>query len=207
MDGIRRRNIIRRLYNWVLSWANSRYSIAALFTLAFTESSCFPIPPDVLLIALCVSKPARALLYSLITTLGSVSGGICGYFIGMKIWEYTSNFFFTYIPGFTPEGFNHVKDLYSDNAFWAVFVSGFTPIPYKVFTIAAGVCKIGFIIFIISSVLGRGLRFFLVGGLIKIFGEPVKKFINKYFNLLTILFTILLIAGFLVLKFVIKNNQ
>ena len=205
MDGIVSRNIIRRLYNWVLSWADSRYSIAALFTLAFTESSCFPVPPDVLLIALCVSKPARALLYSLITMLGSVSGGICGYFIGMKLWEYTSNFFFTYIPGFTPEGFNYVRDLYSNNAFWAVFISGFTPIPYKVFTIAAGVCKISFIIFLISSVLGRGGRFFLVGGLIKIFGEPVKKLINKYFNLLTILFAVLLIAGFLVLKFVIKN--
>ena len=198
-------NIIRRLYNWVLSWANSRYSIAALFILAFTESSCFPVPPDVLLIALCVSRPARALMYSAITTIGSVLGGICGYFIGMKIWEYTSNFFFTYIPGFTPESFNHVKSLYNDNAFLAVFVSGFTPIPYKVFTIAAGVCKISFIVFIISSVLGRGLRFFIVGGLIKIFGEPVKKFINKYFNLLTILFTILLIAGFLVLKFVINS--
>ncbi len=205
MDGIRRRNIIRRLYNWVLRWANSRYSIPALFTLAFAESSCFPIPPDVLLIALCVSKPARALLYSAITTIGSVLGGICGYFIGMKVWEYTSNFFFTYIPGFTPESFNHVKSLYNDNAFLAVFVSGFTPIPYKVFTIAAGVCKISFIVFIISSVLGRGLRFFIVGGLIKIFGEPVKKFINKYFNLLTILFTILLIAGFLILKFVINS--
>jgi len=205
MDGIMSRNIIRKLYDWVLSWANSRYSIAALFTLAFAESSCFPVPPDVLLIALCVSKPARALLYSLITTLGSVSGGICGYFIGMKIWEYASNFFFKYIPGFTPESFNYVKDLYNDNAFWAVFISGFTPIPYKVFTIAAGVCKIGFIVFLVSSVSGRGLRFFLVGGLIKVFGEPVKKFINKYFNLLTILFTILLIAGFLILKFAIKN--
>ena len=202
---IKSRNIIKRLYDWVLSWANSRYSIVALFTLAFTESSCFPIPPDVLLIALCVSRPARALLYSAITTIGSVSGGICGYFIGMKIWEYTSNFFFAYIPGFTPGSFNHVKSLYNDNAFLAVFVSGFTPIPYKVFTIAAGVCKISFIVFIVSSVLGRGLRFFLVGGLIKIFGEPVKKFISKYFNLLTILFTILLIAGFLALKFVIKK--
>lgn len=202
-------NIIKKLklYKWVLSWANSRYSIPALFTLAFTEASCFPIPPDVLLISLCVSKPKKALLYSLITTLGSVSGGICGYFIGMKIWEYTSNFFFAYIPGFAPEGFNYVKEIYSNNAFLAVFVSGFTPIPYKVFTIAAGVCKISFIVFIISSVLGRGLRFFIVGTLIKIFGEPVKNFINKYFNLLTILFTILLIAGFLILKFVIKNNQ
>jgi len=205
MDGIRRRDIIKRLYNWVLSWANSRYSIPALFTLAFTEASCFLIPPDVLLIALCVSKPARALLYSLITMLGSVAGGICGYFIGMKIWEYTSNFFFTYVPGFTPEVFNHVKDLYGDNAFWAVFVSGFTPIPYKIFTIAAGVCKISFIVFLASSVLGRGLRFFLVGGLIRIFGEPVKKFINKYFNLLTILFAVLLVAGFLILKFAVKK--
>ena len=205
MDGIMSRNIIRKLYDWVLSWANSRYSIAALFILAFTESSCFPVPPDVLLIALCVSKPARAMLYSLITTLGSISGGICGYFIGMKLWEYTSNFFFTYIPGFTPEGFNYVKDLYGNNAFWAVFISGFTPIPYKVFTITAGVCRISFIVFLIASVLGRGGRFFLVGGLIKIFGEPVKKIINKYFNLLTVLFAVLLIAGFLVLKFVIKN--
>lgn len=190
--------ILRKLYDWVLSLSNYKHSNWALFLLAFMESSFFPIPPDILLIALSIGNPAKSFIYAAICTAGSVIGGILGYFIGYGIWEVVKGFFFTYV--FSEQIFLKVQQLYQTNAFLAVFTAGFTPIPYKIFTIAGGVCQISIGILIIASILSRGARFFIVSGMIWKFGEPVKKIIDKYFNLLTILFTILLIAGFLVLK-------
>ena len=195
--------LLKRLYDWVLSWANTPYGGTALFILAFAESSFFPIPPDVLLIALCLGNTKKSLFYASICTIGSVLGGILGYFIGFGIWHLVRDFFFTFV--FSEKTFNYVQTLYQKNAFWAVFTAGFTPIPYKVFTIAGGICKIGLPILIIASSLSRGLRFFFVGGLIWKFGKPIKIFIDKYFNLLTILFTILLFGGFIVLKYIVKH--
>ena len=192
--------MFRRLYDWVLHWAHTPYGAPALFILAFAESSFFPIPPDVLLLPLCLSKPGKSLKFALVTSIGSVIGGIGGYLIGYGLWSLTSVFFFNYIPGFTQEKFQLVQELFSHYNFWIVFIAGFSPIPYKVFTIGAGVFKVNFPLFFLASAISRSLRFFLIAGLVYFFGVPIRNFIDKYFNLLTWIFTALLVAGFLLLK-------
>lgn len=190
--------IHRRLYNWVLSWAHRRHSTTALFLLAVTESSVFPIPPDVLQIALTLGRRERAWLYATVSAVGSVLGGMLGYLIGWAFWLATQDFFFQYV--FSQSTFNHVQGLYHRYDFWVIFVAAFTPIPYKVFTIAAGVFGIAFPMFVIASVVGRSARFFLVASLLFFFGPPMKRFIEGYFDLLCIVFTVLLIGGFAVIK-------
>ena len=192
----KKENILKRLYNWVLSWAESKYAIPALFILAFMESSFFPIPPDVLLIAMCLSMAKKSLRYAAVCTIGSVLGALFGYAIGYCFWEAVGEYFFQYIPGFTRELFATVTGKYNDNAFFAVFTSAFTPIPYKIFTIAAGVSKINVPTLVIASILGRGGRFFLVGGLFRLFGPKVKVFIDKYLNLLTLLLVVMYVLAF-----------
>ena len=192
---------MRRLYDWVLHWADTPYATAALAILAFAESSFFPVPPDVLLIALCLGLPSRSFYFAAVSSIASVAGGIAGYLIGWLLWEQVSDFFFGYV--FSQHAFERVSLLYQDNAFWAVFTAGFTPIPYKVFTIAGGVFQIDFREFLVASALGRSGRFFIVGGLIRVFGPPVKVFIDKYFNLLSIVFVVLLLGGFLLVRWVL----
>jgi membrane protein YqaA with SNARE-associated domain len=191
--------IVKRIYDWVLSWANSKWSHVALALNSFSESIFFPVPPDVLLMALCIGKPKRALYFATITSIFSVLGGIGGYILGKFFWEVTKDFFLKYV--FSVETFMKVSELYNQNAFIAVFTAGFTPIPYKVFTISAGVFSINFPIFIIASLISRSARFFIVSTLIFFFGERVKVFIEKYFNILTIIFSVLLILGFIAIKY------
>jgi membrane protein YqaA with SNARE-associated domain len=192
--------IFRNLYDWVLHWAHTPYGAPALFLLAFVESSIFPVPPDILLIALCMVLPHRSWRFALIASLGSVLGGALGYCIGWGLWTLVADFFFDYIPGFTPELFSHVQTLFARYNFWVVFTAGFTPIPYKVITIGAGVFKVDFIMFMMASIVSRSLRFFLVAGLLYRFGPGIRSFIEKYFNLLCIAFMLLLFGGFLLLK-------
>jgi membrane protein YqaA with SNARE-associated domain len=193
--------VFRRLYDWVLHWAETPYGTPALFLLALAESSVFPVPPDVLLIALSISLPHRAWYYATICSLGSVIGGVIGYLLGWGFWTLLADFFFTYVPGFTPQLFARVQALYAEHDFWVVFAAGFTPIPYKVITIAAGVFLINFPVFVLASVIGRSARFFLVAGLIRRYGPGIRSFVDRYFNLLSLLFLLLLIGGFLVLKY------
>ena len=197
-------NIVKRLYDWVLSWGDSRWGALALFVLAFAESSFFPIPPDVLLIALCLGAVKRSFRYASICLVGSILGAILGYGIGYFLWqnaagEYTSlaNWFFANV--FSEDSFLQVKSLYDKWDFWIVFTAGFTPLPYKLFTITGGLFHINFVMFILASIVSRGLRFFLIGGLIWKFGAPIKTFIDKYFNLLAIIFTILLVGSFILI--------
>ena len=196
-----KRGPVRRLYDWVLSWADTPYGSPALFILAFMESSFFPIPPDVLQIALSAGKPKRAFWYAGVSAVGSVLGALLGYVIGAMFWKVTQSFFFTHV--FSEENFTYVEELYQTWDFWAIFVAAFTPIPYKIFTIAAGVCGIGIPMFIIASVVGRSLRFFSVAALMFFFGPTIKGWIEKYFNLLAIIFTVLLIGGFVLIKYAI----
>lgn len=200
----KKRGIVRRLYDWVLSWADTPYGTPVLFVLSFAESSFFPIPPDVLQIALSAGKPRRAFWYATVSLVASVLGAVLGYYIGLFFWENTKHIFFDCIPGFTPEIFAKVESLYHGNAFWAIFTAAFTPIPYKVFTIAAGVCKISLLTLLIASAIGRGARFYLVAALMFFFGPTVKSWIEKYFDILAIVFTVLLIGGFLLIKYCIK---
>ncbi len=190
---------IRRLYDWVLGWAAHPAGPLALFLLAFAESSFFPIPPDVLLIALALGRPQRALWFALLATLGSVLGGVGGYYIGLALFEQVGRPILEWYNAM-PE-FDRVGQLYRDNLILALGTAGFTPIPYKVFTIAAGAFYIPLLPFMAISAVSRGLRFFLVALLIYYFGPPIKRFIDRYFNLLTILFVVLLVGGFLVVRF------
>jgi len=188
--------LLRRLYDWTLHWADTRWGPVALGILSFAESSFFPIPPDPLLMALALGKPKRSFYFALLCTVASVAGGVFGYFIGAYLWVHVQEFFFSVVPGFTRANFAFVQGKYQENAFVAIFAAAFTPIPYKVFTIASGVFSTGLPVLIGASVLGRGARFFLVAGILGWIGEPAKHFIDRYFNLLTIAFFVLLALGF-----------
>lgn len=198
---MKKQNFIRRLYEWVLHWADTPYGAIALFILAFTESSFFPIPPDVLLIALAISKPKKAFYYAIICSIGSVLGGIGGYAIGLFLMDSIGAKIFSAYG--LMEKYNYVQEMYMKYDAWAVGIAGFTPVPYKVFTISAGAFKISFPVFVIASLISRSLRFFIVAGLIYLYGASIKKFIEKYFNILSIVFTILLIGGFVLIKYLI----
>ena len=189
-------SIIKKIYDWVLSWAESRYALPALFVIAFAESSFFPIPPDVLLIALALAKPLSSMWYSTICTFGSVVGALFGYYIGYAMWQMVGEYFFKYIPGFTQELFSDICAKYEQYSYMIIFTAAFTPIPYKVFTIAAGVSHISVLPFIFASIIGRGGRFYLVGLLFRFFGAAAKKFIDKYLNILTILVVIIYFVAF-----------
>jgi membrane protein YqaA with SNARE-associated domain len=199
---------LKGVYNWVLHWAQTKWGVLALFILAFAESSFFPIPPDVLLIACCLADPKRSFYYALVCTIGSVLGAVGGYALGYYLWltpagEFSgiANFFFRHL--FTVDGYYSVKEMYDQYNFWVVFTAGFTPIPFKLITITAGVFDINFWMFVAASIVSRGLRFFLVAGLIWKFGPPIKTFIDKYFNWLAIAFTVLLIGGFVLIKYLL----
>ena len=193
--------MLKKLYHWVLHWAETPYGPWALLLLAFSESSFFPIPPDVLLVALAISIPKSSYRYALICTAGSVMGGTFGYFLGLKLMGTVGmpiiNFY-----GLMEE-FDKWKDIFRRNDVWMVAVAGFTPVPYKVITITAGAAKLDLSNFIIVSAVSRAARFFLVGALIYRYGESIQPFIDKYFNLLSILFIALLIGGFLLIKFIL----
>ncbi len=194
---------MRRLYDWVLHWADTPYGMPALFLLSMAESSFFPIPPDPLLVGLALGARKKALKFAAVCTAASVVGGIIGYGIGAGAWSLVGDWFFTYVPGVDAARFGTIQGWYDRWDFWAVFLAGLTPMPYKVITLSAGVFAINFPIFVIASVVSRGLRFFLVAGLIYKFGPPIARFIDKYFDLLAIVFSVLLIGGFAVIKYVL----
>jgi membrane protein YqaA with SNARE-associated domain len=193
----------RRLYDWVLHWADTPFGPPALGILCFAEASFFPIPPDPLLMALCLGAIKRSLRFAAIATAASALGGIAGYLIGAGAWQALGDFFFAYVPGVTPEAFEGIQELYARYDFWAVFMAGLTPIPYKVFTLSAGVFSINFPVFLMASVLSRGLRFFVVAGLLYRFGTPISRFIDRYFDLLSLVFGALIILGFLAIKYLL----
>ena len=212
-----KKNIVRRLYDWVLSWADTPYGTPALFIISFMESSFFPIPPDVLQIALSAGKPKRAFLYATVTLVGSVLGAFLGYYIGYVFWSATQDFFFTWIinreyfatvAGDAIAGIERLNPeeakigLYHQYGFWAVLISAPTPIPYKIFTIAAGVCQFSLMALFVASVFGRGVRFYAVAAIMYFYGPTVKLWIEKYLNILMVVFMALLIGGFVALKFI-----
>jgi len=202
--------LLRRLYDWVLHWAETPYGLLALFILSFAEASFFPIPPDALLIALCLGLRPRSFRFAMYCTIASVMGALLGYTIGHYLWYNSANeftwvakFFFDHVPAFTPEAFARIEALYKEWDFWIIFTAGFTPIPYKLFTVTSGIFNINIPMFIIASIISRGARFFLVAYLIWKFGERIRTFIDKYFNWLAIIFTVLLIGGFVLVKYLV----
>ncbi|HWP82677.1 MAG TPA: YqaA family protein [Bacteroidota bacterium] len=192
---------LRRTKAWVESFAEKPRAEWALFVIAFVESSFFPIPPDVLLIALGVVLPKRSFRYALICSVGSVLGGMFGYLIGLEFYELIGRSIIDFYN--VQAQYEYVRVLYDENAFMAVAVAGFTPIPYKVFTIAAGTFQISFVTFVFASILSRSARFFLVSSMFYWFGPQIKAFIDKYFELLTVAFVVLLFLGFIVIRYVV----
>lgn len=221
---------LRRLYHWILGWAKSRFATPALFVLSFVESSFFPIPPDPLLIALCLGRRRRSIWYGAVCTLASVLGGIAGWYIGFALFGvvadaitavgWAQTWFGTAASAsglspaeigalpraggmtFYPDGYFHtVKLKFDENAFVAYFTAALTPIPYKVFTIGGGLFNVSLPLLVAGSILGRGLRFFGLSLLILAFGDRVKPLIEKYFDWLTVALLLLGVGGFVAIKY------
>ena len=193
---------IRSCYDWTINWAKTKYANWALFCISFAESSFFPVPPDVLLIPMVIAERKKWFQIALLCSVASVLGSLLGYFIGYQLFE---------LVGQKIVDFYNMQDVvrmlsekYSQHAFITVFTAAFTPIPYKAITITAGLFKISLLSLVIASAVGRSARFFIVAGLIRIFGEKIQYFIEKYFNLLTIVFIVLLVGGFAILKLFTK---
>ena len=193
-------NLLRKLYDWTLEKSKDPKAPWFLAIISFSESSFFPIPPDIILIPMVIAKRAKAWFFAFICTISSVLGGVAGYLIGY--------FFYLTIGEFIIELYSYQSE-YSDFQskyegeiwLWFVFFAGLTPFPFKIITIASGALKINMISFIAIALVSRGLRFYLVATLLKFFGNYIKKYIDKYFNLLTTIFFILLIGGFIFVKY------
>ena len=182
------------MYDWVLSWADRPYGGVALFLLSAAESSFFPIPPDVLLIALVLGAAGRWWRFALLCTAGSVLGGVFGFLIGKFLMESVG---LRIIDFYHAQAyFDQVRNWYLQYDLWIVFVAAFTPIPYKVFTIASGAFDMNLLGFCAVSAVGRGARFFLVAALLRVAGPAMKRFIDRDIDLVAILFVVLVIAGF-----------
>lgn len=194
-----RRHLIRRLYDWTVGWAERPGGTRALFVIAFAESSFFPIPPDVLLIALCVGAPRASYRFALVCSVGSVLGGAFGWLLGAAAWHLLQGLFIPWV--FSQATFDHVRTLYQGNAFLAILTAAFTPIPYKVFTVAAGVFDVSLITLLAASVVGRSARFFAVATLFFLFGRQMRALIERYFDLLTWGLLVLGVAGFVAVRY------
>jgi membrane protein YqaA with SNARE-associated domain len=193
--------IIRRLYQWTVSWADHPAAGWALFWIAFAESSFFPIPPDVLLMALCFGARDKALRYALICSVGSVLGGIAGWGIG---WGLRDTVAYPLLGLFDPSGIARTKIevWYETYGFWGILIAAITPIPYKVFTVFSGIMHYSLPLLIFASIIGRSLRFFIVAAIIRSFGPKVRPFIEKHLEWCFIVGTAMLIGGFALIKFV-----
>ena len=194
---------IRKLYDWTLEWAKHPHSAKALSVLSFMEASIFPLPVDPLLLAMGFSKPKKSFYFAFLTTLFSVLGAVGGYFIGVYIWEAISPFFFTYI--FPEALFTSVTAKLSSNGatFVSLFIAGFSPVPFKIFTISGGVVGAPIIPFVAACILSRGLRYFIIGGIIYFMGERAQAWIENNFEKMTIIVSILLIFTVIGLKFLL----
>lgn len=193
--------VLRRLYNWTIRWAGRRSAPYALGIVAFVESSFFPVPPDALLIPMVVARRDRWFRFALICTLGSVTGAALGYVIGWAFYESVGRYV---VDAYNlHHSMEVIGDKYSQNAFVAILTAAFTPIPYKVFTIGAGLFGVSLPILLLASLVGRASRFFLVAALLRVFGEKIANFLEKYFDILSLVFVALLIGGFVVIKYLI----
>jgi membrane protein YqaA with SNARE-associated domain len=192
---------LRSMKDWVEGYAEKPGAGWALFLIAFAESSFFPIPPDVLLIALTVSLPKNAFRFAAICSAGSVLGGMFGYLIGLEFYELIGSRIVEFYG--VQEQYETVRQLYSENAFAAIALAGFTIIPYKVFTIAAGAFEVDFPILVAASAISRSARFFLVAALFFFFGPPIKSLIDRYFEAVAVAFVVLLVFGFLIIRLLV----
>jgi len=188
------RNPLRKLYFWTLHWAATPYAVPALAALSFAESSFFPVPPDVLLIAICFSQPKRWARFALWCSIASVVGGMVGYALGWGLWDTVGKPIVDFYHG--QELMDRIHVWYDTYGFWGILAAAITPIPYKVFTIASGWFHFDFAQFVLASAIGRPFRFFLVAGLIGFFGEKVRPFLEEKLELALLALLVVAIAGF-----------
>jgi len=193
--------VLRRTYDWTMGLAAHRYATSALVAVAFIESSVFPIPPDVLLIPMILAARERAWTMAALATLASVLGGMLGYGIGYFFYEAIARPLIEFY-GYGAK-FGDFQLRYQDWGAWIVFIAGVTPFPYKVITITSGVVQLDLLVFTLASVLARGLRFFVLAGLLWYFGPPIRDFIERRLGLVFTLFCILLVGGFIVARYLV----
>ncbi|HCQ64532.1 MAG TPA: cytochrome B [Rhodobacteraceae bacterium] len=191
--------MLKRLYDWTISLAESKHALWALAFVAFIESSVFPIPPDILMIPMIIATPRRAFLIAGIALASSVLGGMLGYFIGWGAFESIGRPVLEFYG--KDAYFAEFSTKYNEWGAWAVLIAGVTPFPYKVITILSGVTGLNFAVFMVASVVARGLRFFIVAALLWKFGAPIRDFIEKRLGLVFTAFMILLVGGFVAVKY------
>ncbi len=193
--------MLRRLYNWTLSLAAHRRAVPALALISFTESSFFPIPPDVVLIPMVLAARARAFFIAAVCTISSVLGGIAGYAIGFFLYETIGKPLLDFY-GYT-DRFADFQGHYNEWGLLIVFAAGLTPLPYKVFTIASGVTGLGLVPFIAGSLISRGLRFYVIAFLLWRYGSPIRTFVESNLKVVATIFMVTLFAGFMILRYAI----
>lgn len=191
--------MLKRLYEWTLDKAGHRYAERWLAVIAFIESSFFPIPPDIMLIPMCLAKPERAFRYAFICTIASVLGALLGYAIGYFLFEALGQPILSFY-GLSDE-FVSFAAQFNDQGWIIVLLAGFTPLPFKVITIAAGATSMPLYILIFAAIIARSARFFLVAALLWKFGEPMKRIIDRHFGLLTVIVSIIGIGGFVAVRY------
>jgi len=191
--------MLRRLYDWTIRLAESRHALWALAIVAFLESSVFPIPPDVIMIPMIIAAPRRAFVIAGVALVASVAGGILGYYIGWGLFESVGRPVLEFYG--KDAYFDEFRQSYNDFGAWAVLIAGVTPFPYKVITILSGVTGLNFAVFMVASVIARGLRFFIVAALLWKFGAPIRDFIERRLGLMFTLFVILLLGGFYAVQY------
>ena len=193
--------MLRRLYDWTMSLAAGRHAPTALAAVSFAESSFFPIPPDVMLVPMVLARRESAWFYAALATVSSVIGGVFGYMIGYFLFEAVGTPILNFYNG--ADEFAGFTQLFADYGVWILIVKGMTPIPYKILTIAAGVAHMAILPFILASIVARAMRFFFVAALLYFFGDPIRKFIEERLTLVTTAFVVLLVGGFIAVKFVL----
>ncbi len=191
--------MLRRLYNWTISLAESPYALWALAVVAFVESSVFPIPPDVIMIPMIIARPSKAFLIAMVAMMASVMGALLGYYIGAGLFDVVGKPILEFYG--KTDAAAQFSQRFKDYGAWAVLIAGITPFPFKVITIMSGWTGLNLTIFIVSAIIARGLRFFIIAGLLWKFGTPIRDFIERRLGLVFILFLILLLGGFYLVKF------
>ncbi|HEX6091732.1 MAG TPA: YqaA family protein [Dongiaceae bacterium] len=191
--------MLRRLYDWIIRLSGSPRAMPALAAVSFAESSFFPIPPDAMIIPMVLAQPQKAWRIATVATVASVLGGLFGYAIGYYLYETVGRWLVDFYG--LQEGFNAFYQSFNEWGLWIILIKGLTPIPYKIVTIASGVAQFNLAVFIVASIVTRGARFFIVAGLLRIFGEPIREFIERRLTLVTTVFVILVVGGFIALRY------
>ena len=193
--------MLRRMYDWTMAQAARPNALRVLGVVSFAESSFFPIPPDAMILPMVLARPDRAWTIALVATVTSVLGGIAGYAIGYYLLETLGQWVIDLYG--MQAGFEQYRHWYAEYGLWLILIKGLTPIPYKLVTIASGAAAFDFWIFVFASILTRGARFFLVAALLKYFGPPIREFVERRLTLVTTIFVVGLVGGFVVVKYLV----